>query len=197
MLTLILASASPARRQLLESAGIPAQVLVSQLNEAAFNITHPPELVQTLAQAKAEVVAQQLERPALVLGCDSVLVLEGEIYGKPANSATAIQRWQRMRGKTGQLLTGHALLDRYQSQTLVDVDCTDVTFADVTDAEITAYVNSGEPLACAGCFALDGRGSLFVSEIKGNPSNVIGLSLPLLRLMLAKLGYQVTAFWPS
>ncbi len=197
MLTLILASASPARRQLLASVGIPAHVQVSDLDETAFTAPEPEQLVQTLAQAKAKVVAQTLNRPALVLGCDSVLVLEGEIYGKPQNAQDAIQRWQQMRGKTGQLLTGHALIDAYQNQGCVEVDCTEVRFAQVSDAEISAYVATGEPLACAGCFALDGKGGLFVQEIKGNPSNVIGLSLPLLRQMLASLGYSVTDFWPN
>ncbi|MDS3859653.1 nucleoside triphosphate pyrophosphatase [Thermosynechococcaceae cyanobacterium BACA0444] len=197
MPTLILASASPARRQLLASVGILAQVQVSHVDETAFDHGDPQRLVQVLAQAKAAVIAQRLETPALVLGCDSVLVLEGEVYGKPQDAAEAILRWHQMRGKTGQLFTGHALLDSYQQKSLVNVDCTDVTFAPVSDAEIVAYVESGEPLACAGCFALDGRGGLFVSEIKGNPSNVIGLSLPLLRRMLQELGYQVTDFWQS
>lgn len=197
MPTLILASASPARRQLLANAGIAAQVQVSHVDESGFAQADPWQLVQVLAQAKATVISQSLDYPALVLGCDSVLVLAGEIYGKPQDPAAAIQRWQQMRGKTGQLLTGHALLDSYQNKSLVNVDCTEVTFAWVSDAEIIAYVNSGEPLACAGCFALDGRGSLFVSEIKGNPSNVIGLSLPLFRSMLQELGYQVTDFWQS
>ncbi|AFY59886.1 nucleoside triphosphate pyrophosphatase [Synechococcus sp. PCC 6312] len=197
MPTLILASASPARRQLLANAGISAQVQVSHVDESAFNHRDPHALVQALAQAKATVIAQRLHSPALVLGCDSVLVLEEEIYGKPQDAQEAILRWQQMRGKTGQLLTGHALLDSYQQKSLVNVDCTEVTFAPVSDAEIMAYVESEEPLACAGCFALDGRGGLFVSEIKGNPSNVIGLSLPLLRQMLQELGYQVTDFWQS
>lgn len=195
MPTLILASASPARRQLLASVGISAQVQVSHVDESAFTHANPHDLVQALAQAKAAVIEKRLDSPALVLGCDSVLVLEGEIYGKPQDATEAIVRWQQMRGKTGQLLTGHALLDSYQQKSRVNVDCTEVTFAPVSDAEIVAYVKSGEPLACAGCFALDGRGGLFVSKIKGNPSNVIGLSLPLLRQMLGELGYQVMDFW--
>jgi septum formation protein len=191
----ILASASPARRQLLQTVGIEPLVYQSGFDESLVQIPEPQALVQILAQKKAEAVAAHFHSPALVLGCDSVLVMAGEIYGKPKNASEAIARWQQMRGKVGDLLTGHALIDLRQQKTLVRVQITQVAFAWISDAQITAYVDTLEPLQCAGCFALDGRGGLFVEKITGCHSNVIGLSLPLLRQMLADLGYDVTAFW--
>jgi len=191
MLPFVLASASPARRQLLQQIGIDPIVQPSHFDESVIQATTPTELVRLLARAKAEIVAQAYPPPALVLGCDSVLVLKGEVYGKPASAAMAIARWQQMRGQTGHLLTGHALVDVAKGQTCVEVESTEVVFAAVSDAEIADYVASGEPLACAGCFALDGRGGAFVEKIVGTPSNVIGLSLPLLRRMLHTLGYSL------
>jgi septum formation protein len=199
MLPFILASASPARRQLLETAGLNPQVQVSHFDESQIQAKDPHQLVTILSRSKAEAVAglrqAQGASPALILGCDSVLAFGGEIHGKPATPAAAIQRWQQMRGQTGQLLTGHALLDTARQQSLVRVQMTEVQFAPVSDAEIHAYVATGEPLHCAGAFALDGRGGLFVEAIHGCHSNVIGLSLPLLRQMLLELGYALTDFW--
>jgi septum formation protein len=123
------------------------------------------------------------------------LVLKGEIYGKPADRTEAIARWQTMRAQTGELYTGHALFDLYQTQTVVRCQITRVKFADLSDRQIEAYVNTGESLHCAGCFAIDGKGGLFIEGIEGCHSNVIGLSLPLLRQMLAVLNYDVTEFW--
>ena len=143
---------------------------------------------------KAETVASQFP-DALVLGCDSVLSVNGEIHGKPADVAEAIARWQIMRGNVGALYTGHALIDTKQGKTLVQLQVTRVYFADVSSSQIAAYVATGEPLKCAGCFALEGRGGLFVEKLEGCHSNVIGLSLPLLRRMLGELGYDVTDFW--
>jgi septum formation protein len=194
-LKFILASASPARRQLLQSAGINPLVQASQFDESQVQIQDPQALVRVLAASKAESIAAQQTEPALVLGCDSVLALQGEIYGKPENAEQAIARWQKMRGQTGDLLTGHALLDLYQHKTLVRVQVTQVEFAKVSDRQIAAYVATGEPLQCAGCFALDGRGGLFIEKIIGCHSNVIGLSLPLLRQMLTDLDYDVIDFW--
>jgi septum formation protein len=191
----VLASASPARRQLLETIGIPVEVQASLFDESSIQVSQPADLVQTLALEKARTVAQQCAAPALILGCDSILTLNGEIYGKPADRADAIARWQQMRGQTGELYTGHALIDQYRNQTMVRCQITRVKFAQVNDRQIEAYVETGEPLACAGCFALDGKGGLFVEEIQGCHSNVIGLSLPLLRQMLADLNYDVTEFW--
>jgi septum formation protein len=196
-LKFILASASPARRQLLQSVGINPLVQASQFDESQVQIQDPQALVRVLATSKAESIAAQQKEPALVLGCDSVLSLQGEIYGKPENAEQAIARWQQMRGQTGDLLTGHALLDLYQHKTLVRVQVTQVEFAKVSDRQIAAYVATGEPLQCAGCFALDGRGGLFIEKIIGCHSNVIGLSLPLLRQMLTDLDYDVTDFWRS
>jgi septum formation protein len=191
----VLASASPARRQLLETIGIPVEVQASFFDESSIQVSQPADLVQTLALEKAHTVAQQCTPPALILGCDSILTLNGEIYGKPADRADAIARWQQMRGQTGDLYTGHALIDQYQNQTVVRCQITLVKFAQVSDLQIEAYVDTGEPLNCAGCFALDGKGGLFIEEIQGCHSNVIGLSLPLLRQMLADLHYDITEFW--
>jgi len=193
----VLASASPARRQLLQAAGIKPLVCQSNFDESQIQIANPAELVQTLAYHKAKSVAEKFQERALVLGCDSVLALGGEIHGKPANPTEAIARWQKMRGQTGQLFTGHALIDLEQDKTLVRHQITRVDFAPLSDRQIAAYVATGEPLQCAGCFALDGRGGLFVEKIDGCHSNVIGLSLPLLRQMLDALGYDVTDFWNS
>jgi len=192
----VLASASPARKQLLALAGIEAVVCKSDFDESQVRSSKPEELVQILARCKAETVVPQFEE-ALILGCDSVLAVEGEIYGKPQSPQEAIARWQKMRGKTGFLYTGHALIDLPRWREVVRCGVTKVYFARPSDREIEAYVASGEPLQCAGCFAIDGRGGLFVEKLEGCHSNVIGLSLPLLRQILAELGYAVTDFWQS
>ncbi|MBW4613970.1 MAG: septum formation inhibitor Maf [Desmonostoc vinosum HA7617-LM4] len=190
----VLASASPARRRLLQTVGIEPIVRVSDFDESQIQLSEPAQLVQTLARCKAETVSPQFES-ALVMGCDSVLALNGEIYGKPADAFEAIARWQIMQGNFGDLYTGHALIDLCQNRTLVRCQVTRVYFAQMSDSAISAYVATGEPLKCAGAFALEGFGSLFVEKIAGCHSNVIGLSLPLLRQMLAELGYDVTDFW--
>ncbi|MBW4577031.1 MAG: septum formation inhibitor Maf [Aphanothece sp. CMT-3BRIN-NPC111] len=190
----VLASASPARRRLLQSAGIEPVVSVSDFDESQVQLSDPVELVQTLALRKAETVAGQLS-DALVLGCDSLLTVDSEIYGKPASPEEAIARWRHMRGNTGILYTGHALIDQPHQRTLVRCGMTKVEFANVSDRQIEAYVATGEPLKCAGCFALEGRGGLFVEKLSGCHSNVIGLSLPLLRQMLSELGYDIIDFW--
>ena len=186
---LLLASASPARRRLLEQAGIPHRVEVSGVDEEAITAATPELLVQQLARAKAMAVARRLQVPDLpcqgVLGCDSVLVFEGEIFGKPRDAAEATARWRRMAGGSGLLHTGHALVGGTEGQQeRLEVVTTRVMFAAVGTAEITRYVASGEPLQCAGGFALEGRGGLLVERIEGCVSNVIGLSLPLLRRWL-------------
>jgi septum formation protein len=192
--TFVLASASPARRRLLQNAGIEPVVRVSDFDESQVQLSEPVTLVETLALNKAQTVAHEF-KDALVLGCDSVLSVRGEIHGKPANPEEAIARWQMMRGHVGILYTGHALIDTSQDKTLVRCGITTVYFADVSDKAIQAYVATGEPLKCAGCFALEGRGGLFVEKLEGCHSNVIGLSLPLLRQMLSDLGYDATDFW--
>ncbi|NJO75302.1 MAG: septum formation inhibitor Maf [Leptolyngbyaceae cyanobacterium RM1_406_9] len=190
----VLASASPARRQLLQSAGIEPMIQPSNFDESQVQATNPAEFVQILAQRKAEVVAPKF-KDALVMGCDSVLALNCEIYGKPTDAAEAIARWQQMRGRVGELYTGHALIDQMQQKKLVRCQVTRVFFAQVSDRQIESYVATGEPMNCAGCFAIDGRGGLFVEKLEGCHSNVIGLSLPLLRQMLGELGYDVVDFW--
>lgn len=192
--TFVLASASPARKRLLQNAGIEPMVCISDFDESQIQLTEPVELVETLALHKAQAVASQFSE-ALILGCDSVLSVAGEIHGKPKDREEAIARWQKMRGRTGNLYTGHALIDLTQQKTLVRCGITKVYFAEVSDRQIAAYAATGEPLKCAGCFALEGRGSLFVEKLEGCHTNVIGLSLPLLRQMLAELGYNATDFW--
>lgn len=191
---LVLASASPARLRLLQTAGIEPMVCPSAFDESQVQLSSPQDLVQTLATGKAAAVAEQFNG-RLILGCDSVLALQGQIYGKPANPTEAVERWRQMRGQTGQLYTGHALIDQVQRRSLVRCQVTEVEFALVSDRQIAAYVASGEPLQCAGCFALEGRGGLFIERIEGCYSNVIGLSLPLLRQMLAELNYDIIDYW--
>lgn len=186
---LLLASASPARRRLLQTAGISHRVQVSGLDEDTITHSEPARLVQLLARAKAQTVHNQWTRSTdgdaaitAVLGCDSVLVFSGEVFGKPVDAAEAIARWQRMAGAWGELHTGHCLLaaDAERLETVT----TRVRFAPLSAAEIEAYVATGEPLQCAGGFALEGRGGLVVERLEGCYSNVIGLSLPLLRRWL-------------
>ena len=200
-LPFFLASASPARRRLLDLVGIQAIVQPSHFDESLIEETHPGTLVHRLSQRKGSIVATDLRQQGinqgLVLGCDSVLVQGGDIHGKPKDAQDAVQRWQAMRGQQGEIYTGHALIDLKHDRTLVYVATTQVFFADVSDREIDDYVATGEPLHCAGCFALEGRGGLFVEKLNGCHTNVIGLSLPLLRRMLRELGYQVSHFWQT
>ncbi|NJL88668.1 MAG: septum formation inhibitor Maf [Coleofasciculaceae cyanobacterium SM2_1_6] len=192
MKTFVLASASPARKRLLTKAGINPVIRASDFDESLVQLANPQELVNTLAEKKAATVAKFYPE-AVVLGCDSILAIDGEIHGKPRNAAEAIERWQFMSGKVGTLYTGHCLIAG--TQVLIKCGITKVYFATVSDREIKDYVATGEPLTCAGCFALEGRGGLFVENLIGCHSNVIGLSLPLLRTMLQDLGYQLADFW--
>ncbi|MFN9547291.1 MAG: Maf family protein [Cyanobacteriota bacterium] len=203
---LLLASASPARRRLLEQAAIPHRVRVSGVAEDDIQETDPARLAQRLARAKAMAVRDRLTAAdgeiQAVLGCDSLLVVKGEVFGKPADAAEASERWRRMAGGWGELLTGHCLLpwssraaiapgipegSGEPSREWITTVTTRVHFAALSEAEIAAYVASGEPLQCAGGFALEGRGGLVVEGIEGCCSNVIGLSLPLLRRWLLDL----------
>lgn len=185
---LVLASASPARRRLLEQAAIPHQVAVSGVEEEAFCDDDPCHLVQRLARAKAEAVAAQRRVAQPVLGCDSLLVFEGEVFGKPGDAEEATARWRRMAGGWAELHTGHCLLGLAGGGERSETVTTRVKFASLSAPEIEAYVATGEPLQCAGGFALEGRGGAFVERIEGCYSNVIGLSLPLLRLWLSAAG---------
>ncbi|MGJ5673085.1 MAG: Maf family protein [Nostochopsis sp.] len=192
--TFVLASASAARRRLLQTVGIEPIVYPSDFDESQVKISDPAQLVEILSQRKAETVSPQFES-GLVMGCDSVLAIHGEIHGKPADAEEARQRWRMMRGSFGDLYTGHTLIDVTHNHNLVKHQVTRVYFAQISDRTIDAYIATGEPLKCAGAFALEGRGGLFVEKIEGCHSNVIGLSLPLLRRMLEELGYDVADFW--
>lgn len=193
-LQFVLASASPARRQLLTDAGISVYTCPSNFDEDQIQLSNPAELVNTLAVSKAKVVAPQYHS-ALVLGCDSVLAFKGQIYGKPDSPADAIARLQHMRGHMGELYTGHALIDTAQQAAVVRCRVTQIYFSQVSDRQIDDYVATGEPLRCAGAFAIDGKGSCFIEKIDGCHTNVIGLSMPLLREMIHELGYDITDFW--
>ncbi|MBD0334673.1 MAG: septum formation inhibitor Maf [Cyanobacteria bacterium Co-bin13] len=189
----ILASASKARRLLLVSAGLHPFVCPSEFDESQVPLMDPPAYVQELARCKAETVVKQFPN-GLVLGCDSVLAFGGQIFGKPSDREDAIARWHQMRGQVGDLYTGHALIPP-GGVPLVRCAVTRVYFANIDTPTIEAYVDSGEPLHCAGAFAIDGKGGLFIEKLEGCHTNVIGLSLPLLRTMLADAGYRVTDFW--
>lgn len=188
---LVLASASPARLGLLRAAGLNPQVQVSGIDESTVSGT-PAEQVLELARLKAAAVATD-HPDALVVGCDSMLELDGVALGKPADPAEAIARWAQMRGRSGRLLTGHSVVDG--GRTVSEVASTVVRFGTPTDAEVAAYVASGEPLQVAGAFTLDGRSAPFVDGIDGCHTNVVGLSLPLLRRLLQQLGVEVVDLW--
>ncbi|MDP9840811.1 Maf family protein [Streptosporangium lutulentum] len=195
MTQIVLASASPARLSLLRSAGLDPKVIVSGVDEDAVTADSPAELCLTLARAKAAVVARELN-DGLVIGCDSMLELDGQAYGKPDSPEEAVARWQSMRGREGRLLTGHCVIDAASGREVFEVGATVIRFGTPTDAEIAAYVATGEPLRVAGAFTLDGFGGWFVDGIDGDHGNVLGISLPLLRRLFAALGVaSVPSFW--
>ncbi|WP_320780361.1 nucleoside triphosphate pyrophosphatase [Streptomyces sp. CRN 30] len=193
---LVLASQSPARLGLLRQAGLAPEVIVSGVDEDAVTAPTPAELALALAEAKASVVAARPETAgALVVGCDSVLDLDGRALGKPADAEEATARWKAMRGRSGTLQTGHCVWDTATGRHVSATASTVVRFGEPSDAEIAAYVASGEPLHVAGAFTLDGRSAPFIDSIEGDHGNVIGLSLPLLRRLLADLGVGITELW--
>jgi len=194
---LVLASVSRARSTLLTQAGIEHVMEASGVDETRFDAATPEALVSVLADAKAHAVAAR-SRDALVLGCDSVLGIDGRVLGKPPTARAALEHWGLIAGRTATLSTGHTLL-RVERGTIVaraaGVARTDVTFGQPTPSEIEAYVSTAEPLASAGAFTLEGLSAPFVESISGSPSNVIGLSLPLFARLLRELGLSVVQLW--
>ena len=197
MTRFVLASASPARLSTLRRAGLSPEVLVSDVDEDGIEGETPAATAELLATMKADAVAARLGSTpdTVVLGCDSLLELDGEALGKPGTAEVATQRWKAMRGNVGVLHTGHCLIDTASGRREIATASTTVRFADVTDAEIAAYVATGEPLWVAGAFTTDGLGGAFVEGIDGDHHNVVGVSLPLLRRMLAALGVVWTDLW--
>lgn len=193
--TLVLASASPARLGLLRQAGLDPKVVVSGVDEDALSAATPAELALLLAQEKAAAVAATLADGELVVGCDSVLELDGIALGKPADAVEAKSRWASMRGRSGVLQTGHCVIDTRTGARASATASTTVHFGTPDDAEIEAYISSGEPLHVAGAFTLDGRSAPFVDRIEGDHGNVIGLSLPLLRKLLREMDVRITDLW--
>ena len=196
----VLASASPARLATLRAAGIEPEVVVSGVDESSIAAPDAATLVEQLADAKARAASERVAGEALVLGCDSMLELGHETLGKPSSPQEAVDRWRRLQGRSGVLHTGHALVtasDGVVRTYLSAVASTRVHFAEVSDDEIDAYVGTGEPLAVAGAFTIDGLGGWFIDSIDGDHHNVVGLSLPLLRRMLRKLGLSLADLgWP-
>ena len=194
MTTIVLASGSPARLAVLRGAGLNPEVIVSGIDESAYAADTPAELAGLLAQAKAAAVASALDA-GLVIGCDSLLDLDGRALGKPVSAAQAAACWREMSGRTGTLVTGHCVIDAATGQRASAVAATRVRFGTPSEEEIAAYVASGEPLAVAGAFTLDGRGGWFVDGIDGDHGAVLGVSLPVLRRLMAGLGISVTELW--
>ena len=206
---MVLGSASPARLKVLRDAGLDPEVLVSYVDEDAILAqlagAEPAEVVVRLAAAKAaEVCATIVGRAdssttdTVVLTCDSMLLLDGELSGKPHTADVARAQWRRMRGGSGELLTGHHVT-RITGGALAGqaarTASTTIHFSDIDDATIDAYVATGEPLSVAGAFTLDSLGGWFVDRIDGDPSSVVGIGLPTVRELLVAVGVDVTALW--
>lgn len=181
---------------MLRAAGIDPEVIVSGVDEDAYSAPTTGDLTQVLASAKASAVASGLD-DGLVIGCDSMLDLDGQAYGKPASPAEAAARWRQMSGKTGTLFTGHCVIDVASGRSEAAVAATTVRFGSPTDAEISAYVATGEPLNMAGAFTIEGLGGWFVDSIDGDHNNVIGISVPLLRHLLLDLGITIPDLWAA
>jgi septum formation protein len=199
---LVLASASPARLRTLRDAGVHADVVVSGVDEESVTEAEPARLAQRLAELKARAVAARVAGTAaaagervVVVGCDSVFELDGRGYGKPGSPEEARRRLRAMSGRSGLLHTGHFVIEPATGRQVGRGACTVVTFSEMSDAEIDAYVATGEPLEVAGAFTLDGRAGAFVDGVEGDPHNVVGISLPHLRRMLAELGITWTDLW--
>lgn len=192
MPSIILASASPSRKRLLEAAGIDAQIVISDVDEEdPIYLAMPPrEMVLALAIVKAHTVREAIVGNGLILACDSTFEFEGQSLGKPLTPEVARTRARMLSGKSGYLHTGHCILDIEGGVEVADIATTKVTFTELTDQEIDNYVASREPLNVAGGFTLDGLSSAFISSIEGDYTNVIGLSIPLLRRLTSQLGYS-------
>lgn len=196
---LVLASSSPARLRALRAAGVDPRVVVSGVDESAVTAPTPAELTLSLARLKGEAVLAELDPDADValVACDSVLELDGEALGKPGTDEAVRERWQAMRGRDGLLVTGHFVAVRRDGvlTTRLAAAKTRVRFAQVTDAEIEAYIATGEPQHVAGAFTIDGYGAAFITGLGGDHHNVIGISIPLLRSLLGELGVSWTSLW--
>ena len=209
MTRLVLGSASPGRLKVLRQGGVDPLVVVSGVDEDAIIAAlgpnaSPGEVVGNLAQAKADQVAAGLDpdvtADCVVIGCDSMLYSDGRLVGKPTSPDAARSQWRSMSGRSGQLYTGHSLLrllDGNADQRASESSFTTVHFGTPAEADLEAYIHSGEPLTVAGGFTLDGLGGWFVDRIEGDPSNVIGLSLPLTRALLQQVGLSVAELWAA
>jgi septum formation protein len=198
---IILASASPSRKRILESVGIKPTIMISGVDEETPELLalSPADLVIALAILKAHTVHKA--RPdltnALIIGCDSTFEFAGESLGKPGSLQKAIERCQQLSGKSGYLHTGHSVIDTDQGLEVSDISTSKVTFAKMTEAEIKNYVATGEPLQVAGGFTLDGHSAPFITHIEGDPSGIIGLSLPTLRKITINLGLEWSEVVPA
>lgn len=192
MVQIILASSSPSRLRLLESVGVKPEVIVSGIDEESpeFNSLSPSDLVIKLASLKANAVKIRAPINSLIIGCDSTFDFNGKSLGKPLNRENAIERSKLLSGKFGYLHTGHCIIDVKNGKEINKLSSAKVQFAEMTNEEIVDYVDSGEPLNVAGGFTLDGLSAPFITSIEGDPSGIIGLSLPLLRNMVMSLGYS-------
>lgn len=192
---IVLASQSTSRRRLLEGAGLKPTIIVSNVDEETefFNAMTPADMVIALAVTKAHTVREQIDYPALIIGCDSTFDVDGVSFGKPGTTDVARERAKAISGRSGLLHTGHCIIDTEQGREIADRVTTKVTFSDLTDQEIDDYIASGEPLHVAGGFTLDGFGSPFIPIIEGDYTNVVGISMPFLRSAMSQLGYS----WPE
>lgn len=192
---IVLASASASRRRLLESAGLKPTILVSHIDEETdfFNAMKPADMVIALAITKAHTIREQIDFPAIIIGCDSTFEFDSQSLGKPATPEIAFERASRVRGNSGLLHTGHCIIDTTKDKEISSIVTTKVTFDNMTDAEIADYVATGEPLHVAGGFTLDGFSSPFIPSIEGDYTNVVGISMPFVRKAFEQLGYS----WPE
>ncbi|MEI8119297.1 MAG: Maf family protein [Actinomycetes bacterium] len=192
---IVLASASVSRRRLLESAGLKPTIMVSHVDEETefFNAMPPADMVIALAITKAHTIREQIDFPAIIIGCDSTFEFDSQSLGKPATAEIAIERASRVQGNSGLLHTGHCIIDTTKDKEISSIVTTKVTFDNMTDAEIADYVATGEPLHVAGGFTLDGYSSPFIPSIEGDYTNVVGISMPFVRKAFEQLGYS----WPE